>query len=40
VIAESAQGALHYATDLIGQRLATFDVSVGIDLDLHGALSL
>ena len=40
VIAESAQGALHYATDLSGQRLVTFDVMVGIDLDLHGVLLL
>jgi hypothetical protein len=35
VIADSAQGTLHDATDLSGQRLATFDVTVGIDLDLH-----
>jgi hypothetical protein len=40
VIAESAQGILHYATDLSGQRLVTFDVMVGIDLDLHGVLLL
>ena len=36
VIADSARGSLHYATDLSGQRLATFDIMVGIDLDLHG----
>jgi hypothetical protein len=40
VIADSAQGTLHYATDLSGQRLVTFDVTVGIDLDLHGVLLL
>jgi hypothetical protein len=38
VLAESAQGILHYATDMIGQRLATFDVMVGIDLDLHDVM--
>jgi len=36
VIADSAQGILHYATDLSTQRLVTCDVTVGIDLDLHG----
>jgi hypothetical protein len=35
VIAESAWSTLHYPTDLIGQRLVTFYVRVGIDLDLH-----
>jgi hypothetical protein len=40
VIADSAQGTLHYATDLSGQRLVIFDVMVGIDLDLHGVLLL
>jgi hypothetical protein len=35
VLAEPAQGILHYATDVSGQRLAAFDVMVGIDLDLH-----
>jgi hypothetical protein len=40
VIAESAQSILYYATDVIGQRLVTFDVMVGIDLDLHGVLLL
>ena len=35
VIAESAQSILYYATDVIGQRLVTFDVMVGIDLNLH-----
>jgi hypothetical protein len=38
VIADSAQGTLHYVTDLDGQRLATFDVMVGIDLYLHSVL--
>jgi hypothetical protein len=38
VIADSTQGILHYATDLNGQRLMTFDITVGIDLDLHGVL--
>jgi hypothetical protein len=40
VIAESAQGTLHDATNLSGQRLVTFDVMVSIDLDLHGSLLL
>jgi hypothetical protein len=40
VIAEMAQSTLHYAADLSGQSLATFDVMVGIDLDLHGVLLL
>jgi hypothetical protein len=40
VIAESSQGALHYAIDLSGQRLMSFDVMVGIILDLHGGLRL
>jgi len=40
VMADSAQGTLHFATDLSGQRLITFDVMVGIDLDLHGVLLL
>jgi len=38
VIAHSAQGILHYAPDLIGQRLVTFDCVVRIDLDLHADL--
>ncbi len=38
VIAEFAQGTLYYATDLSGQWLVTFNVTVGIDLDLHGVL--
>jgi len=38
VIAEMAQSTLHYAPDLSGQSLVTFDVMVGIDLDLHGIL--
>jgi hypothetical protein len=40
VIADSAQGTLHYATDLSGQRLVIFYVMVGVDLDLHGVLLL
>jgi hypothetical protein len=40
VIAEMAQGTLYYATDLRGQCLVTFNVMVGIDLDLHGVLLL
>jgi len=40
VIAESAQGILYYATDLIGQCLVACDVMVGIDLDQHGVLLL
>jgi hypothetical protein len=38
LIAESAQGALHNATELIGQRLATFNIVIGVDLDLHRIL--
>jgi hypothetical protein len=38
VIAESAQGILHDASDLGGQHLVTFDVMVSMDLDLHGIL--
>jgi hypothetical protein len=38
VIAESAQLTLHHATDVSAQRVETFDVMVGIDLDLHGVL--
>jgi hypothetical protein len=38
VIADSTQGTLHNATDPSGQRLVTFDITVGIDLDLHGVL--
>ena len=40
VIAESAQGIFHDATDLSGQGLVTCDVMVGIDLNLHGVLQL
>jgi hypothetical protein len=40
VIAESAEDILHYAPDLGGQRFMTFDIMVGVDLDLHGALLL
>jgi hypothetical protein len=38
VIAHPAQGIFHYAPDLIGQRLVTFDCMVRIDLDLHADL--
>lgn len=38
VIADSAQSTLDYVTDLSGQRLMTFDVTIGVDLDLHGVL--
>jgi hypothetical protein len=38
LIAESAQGAFHYATTLIGQHLATFNIMIGVDLDMHGIL--
>jgi hypothetical protein len=40
VIAAAAQGTLHNATDLRSERLVTFDIMVGIDLDLHGSLLL
>ena len=40
VIAESAQGALHYASDLCSQRLVTFDIVTGVYLNLHGVLLL
>ena len=36
VIAESGQGALHDPADLSGQSFVTFDVMVGIYLDLQG----
>jgi hypothetical protein len=36
--AHSAHGILHYAPDLSGQRLMTFDCMVCIDLDLHADL--
>ena len=38
VIAQVAQRALHYSTDLGDQSLVAFDVMVGIDLNLHGIL--
>ena len=38
VIADPAQGSLDCATDLSGQRLATFDIMVRIDLYLHHVL--
>ena len=40
VIAESAQGTLHRATDLSDQGFVTYDIMVGIHLDLHGVLLL
>jgi hypothetical protein len=40
VFAESAESILYYATDLISQCLMSFDVMVGIDLDLHSVLLL
>jgi hypothetical protein len=40
VIAESAEGILYDGTHLSGQRFMTFDIMVGIDLDLHVALLL
>jgi hypothetical protein len=40
VIAESAQGTLHYATNVSGARLVNFDVVTGVYLDLHGVLLL
>jgi hypothetical protein len=38
MIAKSAQGILHNASHLSGQRLVPIDIMVGIDLDLHGIL--
>jgi hypothetical protein len=38
VIAESAQSAFHYATDVSSQRLVTFDVVTGVYSNLHGFL--
>jgi hypothetical protein len=40
VMAESAQGTFHYATDLSGQGLVTFDVVTRVYLNLHGVLLL
>jgi hypothetical protein len=37
-IADSTQGTFHDATDLRSQCLVALDVTVGIDLDLHGVL--
>jgi hypothetical protein len=37
-IAESTQGTFHDATDLSGQGFVALDVTVGIELDLHGVL--
>jgi hypothetical protein len=36
VIAELAQGTFYEVTDVSSQCLVTFDIAVGIDLDLHG----
>jgi hypothetical protein len=36
VIADFAQGTFYDATDMSGQCLVTFDIVVGINLDLHG----
>jgi hypothetical protein len=38
VMTDSAQGTLHCLPYPSGQRLVTFDVVVGVDLDLHGVL--
>jgi len=38
VIADLAQGTFYDATDVSGQCLVTFDIAVGINLDLHGVL--
>jgi hypothetical protein len=38
VIAHSAQGVFHYASDASGQRLVTLDCMVCIDLDLDADL--
>jgi hypothetical protein len=40
VIAESAQGIFHYATDLSDPRFVNFDVVAGVYLNLHGVLLL
>jgi len=40
VIADLAQGTFYDATDVSGQCLVTFDIAVGINLDLHGVLLL
>jgi hypothetical protein len=40
VFTESAESILYYAADMCDQRLMSFDVVVGIDLDLHGVLLL
>jgi hypothetical protein len=37
-IADSTQGTFNDATDLRSQCLVALDVTVGIDLDLHGVL--
>jgi hypothetical protein len=38
VIADLAQSTFYDATDVSGQCLVTFDIPVGINLDLHGVL--
>jgi hypothetical protein len=38
VMAELAQGTFYEVTDVSSQCLVTFDIAVGIDLDLHGIL--
>ena len=40
VAADSAERTLYLAGDLSRQPLVTFDVTVGIDLNLHGVLLL
>jgi hypothetical protein len=38
VIAEMTQDSFHFASGPSRQRLVTFNVMVGVDLDLHGSL--
>jgi hypothetical protein len=40
VIADLAQGTFYDATDMSDHCLVTFDIVVGINLDLHGVLLL
>lgn len=37
-ITEMTQGSFHFASGPSRQRLVTFNVMVGVDLDLHGSL--
>jgi hypothetical protein len=37
-IAEMTQGSFHFASGPSRQRLVTFNVMVGVDLDLHNSL--